>query len=693
MGVQRFVGNNNREAMGRVRAALGDDALILANRATDQGVEILALAEDDASGYAPAPRVATAPAAPPAVAAPRPATAAPVSTAAGSDLTEQLLREVRDMRDQLNRRAATEDDGGPRAALRRRLRGAGFSAEFSDPLLAGLPPEAGDARQADAWLQRQLQRRLSVAAPGDLDQPGVIALIGPTGVGKTTTAAKLAARLARRHGAERVALVSADHYRIGARDQLRIYADLLGVALLSLEEDQPLDSLAGSLAERPWVVVDTIGMSQRDARLGEQLRQLSGAVTVRPVLLLNAASQGETLEEVVAVYRGTARTAGLALDDAIISKQDEASRLGPVLDAAIRHDLRLHFVCRGQRVPEDMVAADAAGLVDDALALTGDAGDDDQPGATGWTRRVLAQGRALDAAVSLLREGAPDFPAMEALWHGRSAVDCPAADQAPIHLHHGGTRPVPVLGLDPQGLPVGVPTAPGQRFAGATQLLPAPPDTALWRALQRSGQPWLSAARGNSRVWHRGERLPLSECFPLAAPWDSLMVRHRGRAAQLRLRRLDVAVPPTGRGDGAPFTALLCAWFGEIRDLDSGRLLGRRYWVAPAGQGREQDSELLRHLLRCEEWPALRERAAADLAGAGEGGEDPRGLAGALAALAIRLDQDNGDWALDLRAQLLSLTGTRRRSATTLLTALIELFSARRDLQRIGAVAGGAGHA
>ncbi|HBP93897.1 MAG TPA: flagellar biosynthesis protein FlhF, partial [Alcanivorax sp.] len=215
---------------------------------------------------------------------------------------------------------------------------------------------------------------------------------------------------------------------------------------------------------------------------------------------------------------------------------------------------------------------------------------------------------------------------------------------------------------------------------------------ALWRALQRSGQPWLAAARGNSRVWRLGQRLPLNECYPLAAPWDSLMVRHRGRAAQLRLRRLDVAASPTGRGDGAPFTALLCAWFGEIRDLDSGRLLGRRYWVAPAGQSRRQDSDLLVHMLRCEEWPALRERAAADLNAAG-GGEDCWALAGALAALAVRLDQDNGDWALDLRAQLLSLTGSRRRSAATLLTALIELFSARRELQRIGAVAGGTGDA
>jgi len=692
MGVQRFVGSNNREAMGRVRAALGDDALILANRATDQGVEILALAEDDASGYASSPRAASAPAGPrPAAPGERPAPAAPVTTAAGPDLTEQLLREVRDMRDQLNRRAPAAGEGGPRSVLRRRLRGAGFSAEFSEPLLAALPPEARHAQQADDWLQRQLQRRLSVAAPGDLDQPGVIALIGPTGVGKTTTAAKLAARLAHRHGAERVALVSADNYRIGARDQLRIYADLLGVALYSLDENQPLDSLAGSLADRPWVVVDTIGMSQRDARLGEQLRQLSGAVAVRPVLLLNAASQGETLEEVVAVYRGTARTAGLALDDAIISKQDEASRLGPVLDTAIRHGLRLHFVCRGQRVPEDMVAADPAGLVDDALALTGDGGEDNQPGAAGWTRRVLAQGRALEAAVSLLREGAPGFHDLEQRWRGGAPQPGHQHQVTPsARLWRGGARLSPVLALDTAGLPLGVPATASTAAAqdGAARLLPAPPDAALWRTLQGNGEAWLAAARANNRVWYRGRRLPLSECYPLAGPWDSLMVRHRGRPAQLRLRRLDLAASPAtrgpaGSGEAAPFTALLCAWFGELRDLDSGRSLGRRYWLAPAGQSRACDSGLLRTLLRCEEWPALTERAAGWL------GEGDHAMAGDLAALAIRLDQDDSDWALDLRAQLLSLAGTRRRTARSLLQALLRLFSARRDLQRLGAVPGG----
>lgn len=694
MGVQRFVGSNNREAMGRVRAALGDDALILANRATDQGVEILALADGDTSGYSTSPPAAAAGAGrAPAITAEPPAPAAPAPRAAGPDLTEQLLREVRDMREQLNRRAPDADSGGPRPALRRRLLGAGFSAEFSDPLLAALPPEARQAAQADDWLQRQLRRRLSVAAPGDLDQPGVIALIGPTGVGKTTTAAKLAARLARRHGPERVALVSADNYRIGARDQLRIYADLLGVALYSLDDGQHLDSLAGPLADRPWVVVDTIGMSQRDARLGEQLRQLSGAVRVRPVLLLNAASQGETLEEVATVYRGTARTAGLALDDAIISKQDEASRLGPVLDTAIRHDLRLHFVCRGQRVPEDIVPADAAGLVDDALALTGDGGDDNQPGAAGWTRRVLAQSRALDAAVSLLREGAPGFDNLERRWHGGApAFARQHGDASPVSLWQGGARPSPALALDAGGLPLGVPAtlSDTDQRDDAARLLAAPPDAALWRSLQRDGQPWLAAARGNSRVWCLGRRLPLSECYPLASPWDSLMVRHRGRAAQLRLRRLDLAASPTGRGDGAPFTALLCAWFGELRDLDSGRLLGRRYWLAPVGQSRECDTGLLRTLLRCDEWPALRERAAGWL---GDLAEGDHAMAGDLAALAIRLDQDNSDWALDLRAQLLSLAGTRRRSARTLLQALLRLFSARQDLQRIGALAGGAGDA
>ncbi|MEO1892246.1 MAG: hypothetical protein ABGX84_05490 [Alcanivorax sp.] len=169
MGVQRFVGSNNREAMGRVRAALGDDALILANRATDQGVEILALAEDDSSGYAPSEQAVPDRAGQAAVAPAQ--QRVPHHAPAGPDLTEQLLREVRDMREQLARRAPAGEDDGPRQALRRRLRGAGFSAVFSDTLLAGLPPEAQRDEQADHWLQRQLQRRLSVAAPAIWNSP------------------------------------------------------------------------------------------------------------------------------------------------------------------------------------------------------------------------------------------------------------------------------------------------------------------------------------------------------------------------------------------------------------------------------------------------------------------------------------------------------------------------------------------
>jgi len=686
MGVQRFVGSNNREAMGRVRAALGDDALILANRTTQEGVEILALADNDADS--PAGAHQQVPAAGPAPTAPTPS----------PDITEQLLREVRDMREQLDQRAVAADGHPQRQPLRRRLRGAGFSAALSDELLAGLPPEHRHAEQAADWLQRQLRRRLTVAGPGDLDQPGVIALVGPTGVGKTTTAAKLAARLARRHGPERVALVSADNYRIGARDQLRIYADLLGVALHSLDEGEHLDSLADALADTPWVIVDTIGMSQRDARLGEQIRQLHGAVRVRPVLLLNAASQGETLEEVVAIYRGTARTAGLPLDDVIISKQDEASRLGPVLDAAIRQELRLHFVCRGQRVPEDMVPADASALVDDALALTGETVDDDRPGGPRWTQQVLTQGRALGAALQLLRDQAPGFAALEQRWDGRSTAPSQQSGggkaEAPAALlWRGGARPSPVLGLDAQGLPVATLAAEWSTdglLSDSAQLLPALPGPTLWHALQESARPWLAAARGTSRVWLHGRRLPLSECRAQAGPWDSLMLRYRGRAVQLRLRRLDLAASPAKKGQHAPFTAFMCAWFGELRDLDSGALVARRYWLAPTGQSRERDTALLLDQLRCEEWPALCSRADKQLNGRTEHGGDTDRLAGDLAALAIRLDQDNSDWALDLRAQLLSLAGTRRRSARTLQQALLHLFNARQALQSIGAAPVGA---
>jgi flagellar biosynthesis protein FlhF len=191
------------------------------------------------------------------------------------------------------------------------------------------------------------------------NSPRIIALVGPTGVGKTTTTAKIAARAVVRHGTERIALLTTDCYRIGGHEQLRIFGRILGIAVHAVRDASDLDLMLADLKHKHLVLIDTVGMSQRDQQVAGQLAMLSG--TVRRLLLLNASTNGETLDDVVRAYRGS------GLDGCIITKTDEAARIGAVLDVAIRHRLAVHYVSNGQRVPEDLHATDRKYLLHKAL--------------------------------------------------------------------------------------------------------------------------------------------------------------------------------------------------------------------------------------------------------------------------------------------------------------------------------------
>jgi flagellar biosynthesis protein FlhF len=267
-----------------------------------------------------------------------------------------------------------------RAEIMKLLMSAGFSPALSRQVLDSLPADI-DRAHAMKWVQAALVNNLKVAEPVEdlIDRGGVFALVGPTGVGKTTTVAKLAARAVLKHGPSKVAMITTDSYRIGAQDQLRIYGRILGAPVFAVRDEADLELTLLDLAGKHLVFVDTIGMSQKDRRVGEQTEMLSGEnATVQRLLLLGAPSQGITLEEVVRSYSGP----GLA--GCILTKIDEAQTYGPALDVAIRHGLRIHYVTNGQRVPEDMHLANARYLVDRAFRTgpTADAfqtEDDDYP--------------------------------------------------------------------------------------------------------------------------------------------------------------------------------------------------------------------------------------------------------------------------------------------------------------------------
>ena len=253
----------------------------------------------------------------------------------------------------------------------RELIDAGFSASLARAVADKLPDDHSEA-QARKWLTEVLARNIRCADPERdmVESGGVFALVGPTGVGKTTTTAKLAARCVVKFGAQSLGLITTDSYRIGAFDQLAIYGKILGVPVHSAQSYGELEATIATMAGKRLVLIDTTGMGQRDNRVAEQINLLDNP-RIKRVLLLNAAAQAETLDDVARAYQG--RAAGARpLAGAILTKIDEAAKLAPALDVVARHALELLHVTNGQRVPEDLHAPSSPALLHRALKVAVD---------------------------------------------------------------------------------------------------------------------------------------------------------------------------------------------------------------------------------------------------------------------------------------------------------------------------------
>ena len=291
--------------------------------------------------------------------------------AIASAATAPVMEEMRAMREWMSQQmgALTWRDATHRNPMRRNLWrtlvDSGFSPVLARTILARLPDDYAEA-QAEQWLREVLVRNLRTVPLADsiVEKGGVYAIVGPTGVGKTTTTAKIAARCVVKYGARSLGLITTDQYRIGAVDQLRTFGRILGVDVYTARGAQDLESTLLGMSDRKLVLVDTTGMSQRDERIAEHLQSLA-VRQVQRLLVLPGGAHAEQAEDIVQAYRGD----GLA--GAIISKLDEAVRLGGPLDAAIRHQLPLHFLTTGQRVPEDLHGANIQLLVHRALKQRG----------------------------------------------------------------------------------------------------------------------------------------------------------------------------------------------------------------------------------------------------------------------------------------------------------------------------------
>jgi flagellar biosynthesis protein FlhF len=383
MNVRKFSANTSREAIRMLRDTLGSDAVILSNRIVNGRVEILAMADEAISSIA----------SPVSVDAPVPATpkfAPRANSDSGADATllndsvaykndgnfsvsdmSDVMSEIRSMRGMLESQLAelswanTQKRQPQKAEILREMLATGFSASLSRYLVDKVP-EGELASNGMGWIKSILANNLATITNESeiLEKGGIYALVGPTGVGKTTTTAKLAARCVMRHGPANLALITTDAYRIGGYEQLRIYGKILGVMVHSVKDEAELRIALSELKNKHTVLIDTVGVGQRDKMVTEQVAMLSGCDgNVKRLLCLNSTSTGETLSEVVRAYQGN----GLA--GCILTKLDEAATIGGVLDIAIRQKLSIYYVASGQRVPEDLHLANKLYLIDRAFKL------------------------------------------------------------------------------------------------------------------------------------------------------------------------------------------------------------------------------------------------------------------------------------------------------------------------------------
>jgi len=386
MKIKRFFAKDVRQAIHQVRTELGPDAVILSNRQVPGGIEIVAAidydealiggfaAEEAEAGAAAVGSTAqeTAPHEP----VPRPEPAAPRAAPQGPQIVWSQEPTLVEMRSEIHHLRGILEHQVSGLAWGDFTRRHPLRARLLRSLMAlGLHPElckqvADQASESNDFIQLWrdalgiVAGRLPIAEEDILSDGGVVALVGPTGVGKTTMVAKLAARFILRHGARSVALVSTDNYRIGAHDQLRTYGRILGVPVRTASDREQLRETLTDLADKRLVLIDTAGMSQRDQRLNDQLSAIRDAEpTIMTYLVLSATTGASGLDEVVRSYKST------NLHGCIFTKLDETANLGGALATAIKHTLPVAYVGDGQRVPEDVHRARAHNLVNRCVAI------------------------------------------------------------------------------------------------------------------------------------------------------------------------------------------------------------------------------------------------------------------------------------------------------------------------------------
>jgi len=400
MNIQRFHATTAREALARARLTFGEGTLILSNRQTDHGVEVVATGEALLSSIetpkppTPAQKHVTEPAR---SLVERDTEQLALSTLSFQDyVRERMLQRRQDGAKNIPvhhvpQQAASNDQGDSQTLMQElqslknlmedrfntlawlgeakqrpiqshlmhKMIRAGYSAALARAILSHLPAHS-NARDAVQWLMQVLERNLATDSRMLHEQGGIYAFVGPTGVGKTTTIVHLATLCARQYGHASVGMITLDT----GHEPLRAFGKKLGIATHLAHDRTALQDLLGLLAGKKLLLIDTAGMTARDSR-HPLLADMLALPDVRRLLVLAASAHGDTLDALLTAFQTTGE------QQAILTKIDEAAKLGPALDALIRHKMALLGVTCGQRIAKDWHAADARQLVQQSMRSNG----------------------------------------------------------------------------------------------------------------------------------------------------------------------------------------------------------------------------------------------------------------------------------------------------------------------------------
>lgn len=350
MKMRRFYAPDMKTALRQVSDELGSDAAIMSTRKSKDGVEVVAALDYD--GETHVPTLARQKEVQPAMAKPAKVEWREEPSLVAIREEMAMLKEL--LQEQLGELTWTDKKRREpvQSALTRTAVNMGFTPQIADQFASRVT--ASDYESGWEKMRLDMAHAMTTAPDTLLEQGGIYSLIGPTGVGKTTSLAKLAAHYVTRHGSDSVALVTTDSYRIAAHEQLRTYANIMNVPMRVADNAKHMQSILDEFSNKQLILIDTAGISQRDKRLAQQMSCLTNTTAdIKSLLVLSTTSQTAVLKQAIKTF------SAVPLMGVILTKLDETQSLGESLSAVIGNQLKVTYTTDGQRVPEDIALADA----------------------------------------------------------------------------------------------------------------------------------------------------------------------------------------------------------------------------------------------------------------------------------------------------------------------------------------------